>query len=94
MSCNFLIDTNISKEIFTSIFLESLENRFPSSCFVNDMVFSDQPSDGQFLQKRIKSRLMRRPGRVSLLTERRKAAIALVGKPEGKRILGRPKRRW
>ena len=42
----------------------------------------------------IKSRRMRRTGHVARMGEERGAYRVLVGKPEGKRPLGRPRRRW
>ena len=42
----------------------------------------------------IKSRRMRLAGHVVRVGEERGAYRVLVGKPEGKRPLGRPKRRW
>ena len=42
----------------------------------------------------IKSRRMRWAGRVARMGEERGVYTALVGKPEGKRPLGRPRRRW
>jgi hypothetical protein len=42
----------------------------------------------------IKSRRMRWAGHVARLGERRGAYSVLVGKPEGRRPLGRPRRRW
>jgi hypothetical protein len=42
----------------------------------------------------IKSRRMRWAGHVALMGEKRNAYRLLVGKPEGKRPLGRPIRRW
>jgi hypothetical protein len=42
----------------------------------------------------IKSRRMRWTGHVARMGEKRTACILLVGKPEGKRPLGRPRRRW
>jgi hypothetical protein len=42
----------------------------------------------------IKSRMMRSAGHVARLGEKRNAYRLLVGKPEGKRPLGRPRRRW
>jgi hypothetical protein len=41
----------------------------------------------------IKSRRMRCPGHVARMGEKRNAYRLLVGKPEGKRPLGRPRRR-
>ena len=42
----------------------------------------------------IKSRGMRWAGNVARMRERRDVYKVLVGKPEGKRPLGRPRRRW
>jgi hypothetical protein len=42
----------------------------------------------------IESRRMRWAGNVARMGEMRNAYRILVGKPEGKRPLGRPKRRW
>jgi hypothetical protein len=42
----------------------------------------------------IKSRRMRWEGHVARMGEKRKAYTLLVGNPEGKRPLGRPRRRW
>jgi hypothetical protein len=41
-----------------------------------------------------KSRRMRWAGHVGRMGEKRNAYRILVGKPEGKRPLGRPRRRW
>jgi hypothetical protein len=42
----------------------------------------------------IKTRRMRWAGHVARMGEKRNAYRLLVGKPEGKRPLGRPRRRW
>jgi len=42
----------------------------------------------------IKSRKIRRAGHVARMGEERGVYRVLVGKPEGKRPLGRPRRRW
>jgi hypothetical protein len=42
----------------------------------------------------IKSRRLKWAGHVTLMGERRGAYGVLVGKPEGRRPLGRPRRRW
>jgi hypothetical protein len=42
----------------------------------------------------IKSRRMRRAGHVARMGEKRGAYRILVGKPEGRRPLERPRRRW
>jgi len=44
--------------------------------------------------RQIKSRRMRWAGHVARMGEERKLYKVLVGKPEGKRPLGRPRRRW
>ncbi|KAJ4435468.1 hypothetical protein ANN_18084, partial [Periplaneta americana] len=44
--------------------------------------------------RNIKSRRLRWAGHVARMGESRNAYIVLVGKPEGKRPLGRPRRRW
>jgi hypothetical protein len=47
---------------------------------------------GRFLSK--KSRRMRCAGHVARMEEKRYARKILMGKPEGKRPLGRPRRGW
>jgi hypothetical protein len=42
----------------------------------------------------IKPRRMRWAGHVARMGEKRNACRILMGKPEGKRPLGRPRRRW
>jgi hypothetical protein len=42
----------------------------------------------------IKSRRLKWTGHAARMTERRGAYRALVGKPEGRRPLGRPRQRW
>jgi hypothetical protein len=44
--------------------------------------------------RQIKSRRMRGAGYMARIGEERKVYRVLVGKPEGKRPLGRPRRRW
>jgi hypothetical protein len=44
--------------------------------------------------RQVKSRRMRWAGHVVRMGEERKMYKVLVGKPEGKRPLGRPRRRW
>jgi hypothetical protein len=44
--------------------------------------------------RQVKSRRMRWAGHVARMGEERKVCKVLVGKPEGKRPLGRPRRRW
>jgi hypothetical protein len=44
--------------------------------------------------RQVMSRRMRWAGHVARMGEERKMYKVLVGKPEGKRSLGRPRRRW
>jgi hypothetical protein len=44
--------------------------------------------------RKIKLRRLRWAGHVARMGEKRNAYRLLVGKPEGKRPLGRPRRRW
>jgi hypothetical protein len=44
--------------------------------------------------RQVKSRRMRWAGHVACMGEERKVYKVLVGKPEGKRPLGRPRHRW
>jgi hypothetical protein len=44
--------------------------------------------------RQVKSRRIRWTGHVARMGEERKVYKVLVGKPEGKRPLGRPRRRW
>jgi hypothetical protein len=47
-----------------------------------------------YLRRTVKSRRMRWAGHVARMGEKMNAYRILVGKPEGKRPLGRPKHRW
>jgi hypothetical protein len=46
------------------------------------------------ITRQVKTRRMRWAGHVARMGEERKVYKVLVGKPEGKRTLGRPRRRW
>ena len=46
------------------------------------------------IARAIKSRRMRRAWHIARMEERTGVYTVLVGKPEGKRPLGRPRRRW
>ena len=48
----------------------------------------------QYCARVVKSRRMRWAGHVARMGEERGVHRVLVGKPEGKRPLGRPRRRW
>jgi hypothetical protein len=48
----------------------------------------------QNIIRQIKSRRMRWAGHVACMGEERKVYRVLMGKPEGKRPLERPRRRW
>jgi hypothetical protein len=58
----------------------------------NDELHSLYPSPN--IVRVIKSRRMRRAGYVARMVEGRVAYRVLVGRPEGKSPLGRPRRRW
>jgi len=47
-----------------------------------------------YIIRQIKSKRMRWAGHVARMGEERKVYKVLVGKPEGKRPLGRPRCRW
>jgi hypothetical protein len=47
-----------------------------------------------YIIRQVKSRRMRWAGHVARMGEERKVNKVLMGKPEGKRPLGRPRRRW
>jgi hypothetical protein len=56
-------------------------------------VFNDLYSSPNIIQV-IKSRRMRWAGHVPCMGEGRGAYRILMGRPEGRRLLGRPRRRW
>jgi hypothetical protein len=58
----------------------------------NDELLSLYPSPN--IVRVIKSRRMRGAGHVARMGEGRSVYRVLVGRPEGKRPLGRPRRRW
>jgi hypothetical protein len=58
----------------------------------NDELHNLYPSPN--IIRMIKSRRTRWAGRKARMGEKRNAYRVLVGKPEGKRPLGRPRRRW
>jgi transcription termination factor 2 len=60
------------------VFNEELHNFYSSSSII----------------RMIKSRRLRWAGHVARMVEKRNACRKCVGKPEGKRPLGRPRRRW
>jgi hypothetical protein len=51
-------------------------------------------SSAEVIVRVIKSRMMRWAGHVARMGEGRGVYRVLVGRPEGKRPLGRPRRRW
>jgi len=81
-----------------------LPNGFPDhkSCFnavrnsidLENFVLVDDLYSTPNIVRVIKSRRMRRAGHVARMGGERGVYRVLVGKPEGKRPLGRPRRRW
>jgi hypothetical protein len=61
---------------------------------VNDYWRITSPNLSPNIIRQIKSRRMRWAGHVARMGEERKVYRVLVGKPEGKIPLGRPRRRW
>ena len=47
-----------------------------------------------YIVRLVKSRIMRWVGHVARMGEGRGVHRVLVGKPEGKKLMGRPRRRW
>jgi hypothetical protein len=60
------------------MYIEGLHNLYSSPCIIRQM----------------KSRRMRWAGHVACMEKERKTYKGLVGKPEGNRSLGRPRRGW
>ena len=76
--------------------IETIENR-PSNVVANIGVYNEELRDLYSLPnivRAVKSRRMRLAWHVARMGEGRVVHIVLVGKPEGKRPLGRPRRRW
>jgi len=67
--------------------------REPSS-FISDTWSNQVQYPSPNIVRVIKTRRMRWAGHVARMGEERGAYRVLVGKPEGKRPLGRPRRRW
>ena len=65
----------------------------PQNCLFICLELSDLYSSPNIVRV-IKSRRMRRAGHVARMGEERGVYRVLVGEPEGKRPLGRPRRRW
>jgi hypothetical protein len=73
-----LLSKNIKIRIYKTIILPELHNLYSSPSII----------------RMIRLRRMRWAGHVARMGEKRNAYRILVGKPEGKRPLGRPIRRW
>jgi hypothetical protein len=69
---------------------EGLHNLYPSPSIIRMNNMYSSPS----IVRMIKSRRMRWAGHVARMGEKTNAYRILVGKPEGKRLLGTPRRRW
>jgi hypothetical protein len=86
--CFFFNDT-ATTEIYTLTDTLSLHDALPIYIEeLNDLYCSPNTV------RVIKSRIMRWVGHVARMGERRSVYRVLVEKPEGKRPLGRPRRRW
>jgi len=81
--------------IYVYIYLELRGTRWQRSGenYVHNEELNDLYSSPNIVTV-IKSRRMRWAGHVARMGERRGAYRVLVGKPEGKRPLGRSRRRW
>jgi hypothetical protein len=70
-------------------------SKIQNQCFRNhSSIEKKESSDIQLLMPVLKSRRMRWAGHIARMGEKRNAYRILVGKPEEKRPLGRPRRRW
>jgi hypothetical protein len=74
----FIANKFVLNIIKTNVINEELHNLYTSPSII----------------RMIKSRRMRWAGHVARMDEKWNAKRILVGKPEGKRSLGRPRRRW
>ena len=91
-----------SAQIFSLIFLQNVKNSLSRSSAVLNFVynihicnlFSNVIIVLPNIVRVVKSRRMRRVGHVARIGEGRGVHRVLVRKPEGKRPLGRPRRRW
>jgi hypothetical protein len=66
----------------------------PSRCNCEDITLHNHRCDSPSIIRIIKSRRMRWTGHVARIGEKRSAYRILEGKPEGKKPLRRPRRRW
>ena len=74
--------------------VRSLHFRIFSTSFKITFLSPEIATSINIIMRVIKSRRMRWAGHVARMGEERGAYRVLVGKPEGKRPLGRPRRRW
>ena len=74
--------------------IKAWESSLPPDCFVSRNEELNDLYSSPNIVRVIKSRRMRWAGHMARMSEERGAYRVLVGKPEGKRPLGRPRRRW
>ena len=86
--CNFLHSPVTSSLLGPNTFLNTLFSNTLSLTFLSDLY--SLPN----IVRVVKSRRMRWVGHVARMGEGRGVYRVLVGKPEGKEPLGRPRRRW
>jgi hypothetical protein len=75
----------------------AVNSEFPRDLLIDDLITLTPETHCKYLGvsiRQVKSRRMRWAGHVARMGEERKVYKVLVGNPEGKRPLGRPKRRW
>jgi hypothetical protein len=96
MKCRFIYIGYICCRVELGLYhrLTVFENRVTGGCskLLNEELHNLYSSPD--IIRMIKTRNMRWTGHKARMGEKRNAYSILVGKPEGKRSLGRPRRRW
>jgi hypothetical protein len=83
---------NTSKERGPTLY-DIITHTHPANCKLHTEELHNLYSSPNIIRM-IKPRRMRWAGHVARMGEKRNAYRILVGKPEGRRPLGRPRRRW